>query len=158
MIEILINKCHGGFGISNEVITRLVMSNSSLITRISFEEFFGTSALSQDDIDDMQVIDIGNGYYIGRWGTVYHPETETVLQIGSDRGTSNEDGVSNTVLTRTHPDLISLFDEMGYSAFSGPYARVAKVVIDDEDITLKDIEIGEYDGAEWVMERHRTWP
>jgi hypothetical protein len=53
---------------------------------------------------------------------------------------------------RSHPEIIKIVEEMGEDSF-GDYAKLEIVEIPD-DI---DWYIEEYDGLEWVAEKHRTW-
>lgn len=55
-------------------------------------------------------------------------------------------------LPRIDPDLIAVIEELGEEA-DGDHAKIKIVEIPD------DIEwyIEEYDGLEWVAEKHRTW-
>ena len=154
MIEVLINKRHGGFGISTEAAMMLINANSALIKRLSFKDFFGKDELSQDDVDDMHTTDIGNGFFTDHFGTIYHPETETVYLVEYQ-----DDTPDYLVKMRSHPELIAIFDEIGSERFSGKYAKIKKVIIADTagTINVADIGIGEYDGSEWVYEKHRTW-
>lgn len=53
---------------------------------------------------------------------------------------------------RHNPLLLQVFDEMGQGA-AGSFCKLKVVEIPDD----VDYEIEEYDGAEWVAEKHRTW-
>jgi len=55
-------------------------------------------------------------------------------------------------IKRDDPYLVQIVRKMGAQA-NGKYASL-KIVEIPGDI---DWEIGEYDGAEWVAEKHRTW-
>lgn len=55
-------------------------------------------------------------------------------------------------IDRDDPILVRVVEELGADA-DGNYADL-KVVKIPADV---DWEIDEYDGAEWVAERHRTW-
>ena len=54
---------------------------------------------------------------------------------------------------RDHPLLIQVVEELGAKAASGKHAKLKIVEIPDGT----DYVIEEYDGAEWVAERHETW-
>jgi hypothetical protein len=58
----------------------------------------------------------------------------------------------DTVEFRSHPELIKVVEEMGEESF-GPFAELEIVKIPDD----VDVEIAEYDGMEWVAEKHRVW-
>jgi len=53
---------------------------------------------------------------------------------------------------RDDPDLIAIFEEMGDLA-NGSYSHL-KIVEVPDDVKW---EVKEYDGNEWVAEKHRTW-
>ena len=53
---------------------------------------------------------------------------------------------------RTNPKLVKCVEELGEEA-SGRFSSLKVVEIPDD----VEWEIGEYDGTEWVAEKHRTW-
>ena len=53
---------------------------------------------------------------------------------------------------RTDPKLIECIEELGVEA-NGFYAKLKIIEIPDD----VNWEIKEYDGVEWVAEKHRTW-
>ena len=55
-------------------------------------------------------------------------------------------------LNRDFPDLVKVVETLGEKA-SAPYANLLIIEI-PEDVN-QDIE--EYDGMEWVVEKHRIW-
>lgn len=90
-MKIVINTCHGGFGLSKEALAL-------------YNERAGTAIKYEDDIK------------------------------------------------RNDPILIQIVEELGEAA-NGSYARLKAVEIpDDVEWTIK-----EYDGDEWIAEKHRTW-
>ena len=54
---------------------------------------------------------------------------------------------------RTNPLLLALIDEMGSKADRWFSCLEVVEIPDNVDFTIE-----EYDGLEWVAERHRTWP
>lgn len=58
----------------------------------------------------------------------------------------------DTMIPRDDPVLVNLIRELGKNAW-GEHARL-KIVRIPADV---DWQIDEYDGVEWVAERHRTW-
>jgi len=66
---------------------------------------------------------------------------------------SPEGDIADYDLPRDDPDLIATVEMMDEHSW-GPYAELLIVEIPD------DVEwtIEEYDGREWIAERHRCWP
>jgi len=60
--------------------------------------------------------------------------------------------VSKYNIERNDPSLVEVVNELGPKA-NGPLARL--VIVEVPDDVAWDIE--EYDGIEWVAEKHRTW-
>lgn len=76
-----------------------------------------------------------------------HPELVRVYEYDDESELDYQN-----VNPRIHPTLIRLVEEFGKSAGSD-YSKLKIVEIPD------DVEwfIQEYDGIEWVAEKHRTW-
>ena len=55
-------------------------------------------------------------------------------------------------IPRNDPTLVAVIEKLGVKADG--FCATLKVVEIPEDV---DWEIGEYDGNEWVAEKHRTW-
>ena len=53
---------------------------------------------------------------------------------------------------RADPDLVAIIEEMDEDAF-GDFAELRIIEIPDD----VEWQIEEYDGCEWVAEKHRTW-
>ncbi len=58
-----------------------------------------------------------------------------------------------TDVKRDDTDLIAVIEELGLDAASGQTAKL-KIITIPEDV---DWVIEDYDGVEWVAEKHRTW-
>jgi len=56
------------------------------------------------------------------------------------------------IVNRSDEDLLAVIEEMGEASF-GAHASLKIVNIPDD----VEFEIEEYDGMEWVAEKHRTW-
>ena len=65
---------------------------------------------------------------------------------------TSQDKINEYDLDRDDPYLVKVVTDLGMGA-NGTYANL-KVVTIPGDV---DWEIGEYDGMEWVAEKHRTW-
>lgn len=53
---------------------------------------------------------------------------------------------------RTNPDLVACVESLGEKA-NGAFAKLRVVEIPDD----VEWEIEEYDGSEWIAEKHRVW-
>lgn len=113
MTQIVINRDHGGFGLSNEAIERLFeLKNWKLVKQVRDSDFIL--------------------YYI-----------DSI----EDRNLFNEYDV-----LRDDLDLVQVVKELGEKANSR-YSNLKIVTIPDD----VDFDIQEYDGREWIAEKHRTW-
>ena len=78
----------------------------------------------------------------------------TLVQKGrSNYFKSPEGDISDYDIPRDDPDLVATVEMMGEHSW-GPYAELLVVEIPDD---VKWV-IEEYDGREWIAERHRVWP
>ena len=78
----------------------------------------------------------------------------TLVQNGrSNYFTSPEGDISDYDIPRDDLDLIATVEMMGEHSW-GSYAELLVVEIPDD---VKWV-IEEYDGREWIAERHRVWP
>jgi len=60
-------------------------------------------------------------------------------------------------IPRDDPDLIHVIEEMGLDAAAdGMFCKLAIIEIPD-DVPEDGWEIQDYDGVEWVAEKHRRW-
>ena len=107
MTKIVINRCFGGFGLSE---------------------------LAMIDYADKK------GYELGQRYNHYYVKIPDGEILDCD-------------LPRDDPDLVATVEMMGEHSW-GPYAELLVVEIPD------DVEwyIEDYDGREWIAERHRVWP
>ena len=66
----------------------------------------------------------------------------------------DRDWYLNTDALRDDPVLIRTIREVGLEKAGGTFSRLKIIEIPD-DVLAWDIQ--DYDGVEWVAERHRTW-
>ena len=134
-IKVVINDCYGGFSLSSEAIKYLVQKKSELIKAIPFQEW-----TEEPTEKDYFTIDIGDGFKAYRIAEDILLKDDIVYEYID----ANEN--------RAHPDLIEVVEKLGKEAW-GDCAKLKIVEIpNDADWTICD-----YDGAEWVAEKHRTW-
>jgi len=126
MKEIVINACHGGFGLSNE----------------AFREFCKRKEIPIKEHTESY----GGGHSLTNlWGVLGPNDDPTTTSKGGDL-------LSDHDIERDDPVLIKLVREMKKKV-NGMFANL-KVVKIPNDV---EWEIKEYDGAEWVAEKHRVW-
>jgi hypothetical protein len=137
-MKIVINKCFGGFGLSEEAVKRYAE-----LKGIQLHMYYDATSLK-----------------------VYGPERlrESTMRHWATRPLeADEHGVvekfpddaywSEYSLDRTDPALVQTVEALGSPAASGAHAKLAVVEIPDG----VEWELDEYDGVEHVAEKHRTW-
>ena len=140
-MKIVINRCHGGFGLSEAAMHR-------------YAELKGLTLYPEKDKE--------SGFLTTYWIT---PKEDRPKMLGRDewwqatqeeRVGSNQAHRDNSLydkdIPRDDPALIQVVEEMGDEA----NGRCAELDVTDIPDGV-DWQIEEYDGAEWVSEKHRTW-
>jgi hypothetical protein len=117
-MKVVINRCYGGFGLSDDAIMRYAeLKGINLVMEPSDSKIMGATFYVDGIKDDAHYF----SYY----------------DLSSDR---------------SDPFLIQVVEEMGDKA-NGWAADLSIVDIPEE----VEWTIEEYDGIEWVAEKHRTW-
>lgn len=131
MRKVVINMCFGGFGLSHKATMRYAeIKGIKLYPYFSdiTKEIYGREA------------QIGND-------TFCHSYLKSPVTAGK-----SGDHWSDREIERDDPMLIQVVEEMGRGA-NGRFAELKIVKIpNDVEFTIK-----EYDGNEWIAEKHRTW-
>ena len=130
-MKVVVNRCYGGFGLSNDAVIKLIEMKSELIS-ISNLKSWG----SHKEVEDYGGYKIMKGY---DGVIVIDDKVHSVSSYGNE--------------FRTHPDLIKVVEELGEDKSSGMLAELRIVEIPDGI----DWYIDEYDGVETVREYHRSW-
>ena len=146
-MKILINDCHGGFGLNVKALLRL----KDMGFPVSLERVTAKRSDSEKYVEIK-----GKMYYISLsdvFSSYDEPEKKT-LRAFQPWDWTQTGATSFYYALRSHPLMIQLFEEMGQEA-GGSYSALKIVEIPDEP-GLK-WEISEYDGAEWVQEKARKW-
>lgn len=137
--KIVINECHGGFTLSPEAALWLFERGMKNMT-YKVSEYYGKDYLKEyfkNDLDEWKAYLLDKSrdcHFI----TVFSPDEQFVLNTRPDR--------------RDDPLLIECVETLGERA-SGSCSEL-KIVEIPADI---EWTIEEYDGLEWVAEKHRTW-
>jgi hypothetical protein len=113
-MKVVINKCHGGFGLSDQGIEHYVKLKGLELVRRDSQFAFSESY------------------------DYYYPDSDKLFL--------------SRYIGRDDPALVQTVEDIGKKA-NGRYASL-KVVDVPDDV---EWEIDEYDGLEWVAEKHRTW-
>jgi hypothetical protein len=141
--EIVINKCHGGFGLSIDAVQRY-LEIKNIPVWSEFDEKYSslglvTYWLVPPDADRLE----GSP---DNWHSMS-------LQQRRDHNAKYEQQVfTPRNIARDDPALVQVVKELDTAA-NGSHAEL-KVVSVPADV---EWEIDEYDGLEWVAEKHRTW-
>lgn len=159
-MKIAINQCYGGFSLSPKAIRRIAelqgrdayfFSNSfsqegDKYKSIPFEE-------AQKDSLFITAFDIPNPNEVFKddgkaWNTRTDEEKEASNKLYSDHVLDSRYDEDK----RNDPLLIQVIEELGSEA-DGKCAELGIVEIPDG----VEWELAEYDGIEWIAEKHRTW-
>lgn len=137
MPKIAINRCHGGFGLSDAAYEKLI--EYGVPVRAYKEQV-------RDPVTGLFLPEPNNGGEI-----IFDTSLTTADKMHSLLGQRYWD--SWTRSSRTHALVIRAIEELGTKEASGRYAELAIVEVPDD----VDWEIDEYDGSETVREKSRSW-
>jgi len=135
-MNVIINSCYGGFGISLFALKLLVERNSKIVEKKEYKSPTDVTK-SWDKLHEFE-----DGYQSRGWGNY-------LIKDGYEYSLMS--GYEDEV--RTDKDLIDILEEYGSKKISGEYAELRIIEIPDGI----DFIIHEYDGMEHVAEEHRTW-
>lgn len=134
-MKVVVNRCFGGFGLSDAAILKLAATDCAHIKRHE-----------------------PRAYYGGRegWETKFAEDKArtgfmSILVIDGKIITDEHRGDGGNA--RACPRLVTVVEEIGAEA-DGRCAKLRIVEVPDD----AKWEIDEYDGNEHVAETHRTWP
>ena len=144
MKKIVINKCHGGFGLSLKAQEEYL----KLIGKKAY--FYITSGYKHSDgVEEHKKILAGSEKGSLFAHTLTKDFGETFGEFGKDH---NDNFFSDTEIERDDLNLIDIVERLGEEA-SGSCAKLSIVEIPDD---VKWV-IDDYDGMESVEEAHRSW-
>lgn len=138
MKKIVINSCHGGFGLSHEAMLRLAEIKEFDIYPEKSKWFWTYWLVPESERVERKD---GIAFYAmpieerHEYNALYKEQT---IHVGE--------------IPRDDPVLAQVVEELGKKA-NGDHAGLKVVEIPDD----VEWQIEEYDGAEWVAEKHRTW-
>lgn len=140
--KVVVNKCYGGFSISPEACLWLLdngFKEKGFLTPV--KKYYGNMERAKTDLENWKAYQAGpkdrrrDSLFI----TVFTPDEKHVIGQGRE-------------IQRDHPLLIKCVETLGEKA-NGSCAKL-KIVEIPADV---DYEVEEYDGQEWIAEKHRTW-
>lgn len=145
-MKIIINSCFGGFGISNNALIEFMQRKGKEIY------FYEGVFVGPDKRIYRKVKASNKSLFVNAvckdFGNEFIPENDEQFDDFYKHIISNTDEKC-----RTDVDLINLLEEKGSKYVSGPCSSLKIVEIPDD----VEWEVEEYDGSEWISEKHRTW-
>ena len=138
-MEVVVNRCYGGFGLSSKALKALIDLDSPHINPMTVEDY-----CSNSDVEAVKkefTVPLEDGYY-------GHRLYGTILKDNFIFGINRECDSS----FRSDPILVEVVKELGEESF-GHYAKLEVVEIPDG----VSFCIHEYDGMESIHEEHRSW-
>ncbi len=140
---VVINKQHGGFGLSQAGIERYLKIKGLEFWAEENQRFGSLVGPRYWLVPEQQRLDDPEA-------TQWH--SMTIAERQQHNQTYSQQVFSDRELARDDPILVQVVRELGTEA-SGRHAEL-KVVEIPADV---EWTIEEYDGLEWVAEKHRTW-
>ena len=142
MTKVVYNACYGGFGLSKEAYVR-------------YGEIKGMKVWIEEDTK-YPSLGIFHAWIVPPDQRPVNKENEFYTMSMEERKAYNEAWSNSCIycrdIPRDDPALVQLVEEMGEKSFRR-HAELKVVEIPDD----VQWEIEEYDGKEWVAEKHRTW-
>ena len=140
--RVVINDCYGGFGLSHDaILAYLDKCGTPVWTEIN-DRFNGLIPWTYYLVPPEQRIP----------GDPDNWHEMTLAQRAAHNAAYSRTVFSDRDVARDDPYLVQVVEELGSEA-NGRYAKL-KVVEIPADV---EWEIEEYDGSEWISEKHRTW-
>ncbi len=139
-MKIVINSCHGGFGLSHKAIVRYLEMQGKKVWIEENEDWEGRF----------------NYWLVPKKDRVANAESEFWTMSIEEKRKYNqawsEQVFNDHNIERNDPFLVRVVEELGLDA-NNRYSELKVVEIPDD----VEWQIDEYDGSEWVSEKHRTW-
>lgn len=141
-MKIVINKCYGGFGLSDAAYEKLIEYGVPVRAYVEERREENTGLYSPEPSNDGEII----------FDDQLRPDPSKISgAVRRLRGTRYWD--TWTRRNRTHALIVRVVEELGSQAASGPLAELKIVEVPDGI----EWEIDEYDGIEKVAQVHQTW-
>ena len=158
-MKIVINKCYGGFGLSPKAIQEWAklknrecyfFSNRDKKGNRNSDIYYSLSLKEAEKSFMFSAFDIPNPNEILKYKKLWGEMTKKEKQKANNL--NRKHSITYSDIERTDSDLIAVVEKLGEEA-DGSCAELKVVEIPD------NIEwtIEEYDGIEWISEKHRIW-
>ena len=142
MRKIIINDCHGGYGLSNLAIIEY-------LKLIGKEAFFYKYSFKDESTTYVKIEESEIGIFV--------PFYVSTVDKGNEFKDENNENDKNVFMidniSREDPKLIYIVEKLGSKAASGNFAELKIIEIPDD----VDWVIQEDGGKEYVAEKHRIW-
>jgi hypothetical protein len=142
-MKIVINTCFGGFGLSQEAMTRYAEIKGITIYPVRDERYSALNIVTYYTVPESERM--GDAIW-NEWKSLPQAERIALNKKYSEQTLCDRD------IKRDDPALIQTVEELGEKS-SGEHAKLKIVEIPDGVAW----EIEEYDGNEHIAECHRTW-
>src|SRR5210317_241339 len=133
-MKIVLNCCHGGFGLSDEAFELLIEEKEWPVFIYDYNEKEKSGELLKELMDEERLII--------KW---INGRRSSMLSKYSFNDRNQEN-------LRKDKDLIEIVERLKEKA-NGQYAKLGIAIIPDNI----DWYIDEHSGSEWIAENHRTW-
>lgn len=156
-MEIVLNKCYGGFGLSPKAIKRIAELQGKEC--YFFKDTFSPRGHIAITIEEAESDKFFSAYSIPNPDEFLRQEKDWHEMTGDEREASKKKYNSVYLKSdygydeRNDPTLLQVIHEIGESAASGQLAELKIVKIPDGI----EWEIDDYDGIETAVEKHESW-
>lgn len=151
MKELLINRCFGGYTLSNEVLIELTKRKHKDFEKLYFycEDYSNQRYVKIKDFKYKNGKLVNSGYFLDSLYLSYHDQGDIVKY----NDFKYDKLIWSDNWSRDDEDLIKLFKEWGSERCSGDCSKLKLVEIPNDIEYYIDV----YDGLESIHERHRSW-
>lgn len=149
-MKVVINTCYGGFSISPLAIYEIAKRKGK-------ECYFFEESFTSNELIPITLKEATNFFSVCAY-SVPNPQDYKLNEPDED-GTYTEANKRSELISlesrpddRSDKDLVEVVEKLGAEA-NGKYAELKVIEIPDNI----EYQIEEYDGMEWIAEKHRTW-
>ena len=136
--KVVINACHGGFGLSWAAMQKIAERKGLVASYFDMSpDIRMRLGQPEPEPDELFVNRVVGPHAVTSW-----------------KGMKDNDAfLFDSNILRDDPDLVAVVEDLGSEKASARFAQLAIAEVPSD----AEWEIEEYDGSEWVAEKHRTW-